>query len=158
MLVALVAAAALAQAAPSATIDHTVAPGANYDKAEFRLWAPAASDHVQAVLVLVPGSNGDGRPMADEPFWQEFAARQHLAIVACRFTDKPHEQGFIEEYVNVSRGSGQALVEALTALADRARHPEVASAPILLWGMSAGGRFNYAFVAGKPQRIAALGG
>src|SRR5205814_6174977 len=102
------------------------------------------------------GSNGDGRPMADEPFWQEFAARQHLAIVACRFTDKPHEQGFIEEYVNVSRGSGQALVDALTAFADRARHPEIASAPILLWGMSAGGQFNYEFVAWKPERVAAF--
>src|SRR5438046_9927407 len=156
MIVALAVTAVLAQAAPSATIDHTVAPGANYDKAEFRLWVPAASDHVQAVLVLVPGSNGDGRPMAGEPFWQEFAARQHLAIVACRFTDKPHEQGFIEEYVNVSRGSGQALVDALTAFADRARHPAIASAPILLWGMSAGGQFNYEFVAWKPERVAAF--
>src|SRR5438034_74502 len=156
MLVALVAAAALAQAAPSATIDHTVAPGTNYDKAEFRLWVPAAPGPVHAVLVLVPGSNGDGRPMADEPFWQEFAARQRLAIVACRFTDKPHDQSFIEEYVNVSRGSGQALIDALTAFADRARHPEIASAPILLWGMSAGGQFNYEFVVWKPERVAAF--
>jgi len=156
MLVALVAAAALTQAASSATIDHTVAPGANYDKAEFRLWMPAAPGPLQAVLVLVPGSNGDGRPMAADPFWQEFAARQRLAIVACRFTDKPHDQGFIEEYVNVSRGSGQALVDALSAFADRARHPEIASAPILLWGMSAGGQFDYEFVAWRPERVAAF--
>jgi hypothetical protein len=25
------------------------------------------------VVVLVPGSNGDGRPMADDSFWREFA-------------------------------------------------------------------------------------
>jgi dienelactone hydrolase len=111
---------------------------------------------VRAVLVLVPGSNGDGRPMADEPFWQEFAARERLAIVACRFTDKPHEQGFIEEYVNVSRGSGQAFLDALTAFADRAHVPGIASAPILLWGMSAGGQFNYEFAAWKPERVAAF--
>jgi len=155
MIVALVVTAALAQAAPPA-IDHTVAPGANYDKAEFRLWVPALSGPVRAVLVLVPGSNGDGRPMADEPFWQEFAARERLAIVACRFTDKPHEQGFIEDYVNVSRGSGQALLDALGDLAVRSKHPELAAEPLLFWGMSAGGQFDYEFAAWKPERVLAF--
>src|SRR4051812_4848649 len=109
MPVALILAAALAQSAAGATIDLTIPPGANFDKAEFRLWSPPSTQRVRATLVLVRGSNGDGRPRADEPFWQEFAARHRLAIVACRFTDKPHEQAFIEHYVNVSRGSGQAL-------------------------------------------------
>src|SRR5690349_16783766 len=113
MLIALTFAVALAQQTAGATLDHTVPPGANFDKAEFRLWIPSGVDRLQAALVLVPGSNGDGRPMADEPFWQAFAVRHHLAILACRFTDKPHEQSFIEEYVNVSRGSGQALLDAL---------------------------------------------
>src|SRR5262249_20079141 len=100
--------------------------------------------------------NGDGRPMADDPFWQEFAARQRLAIVACRFTDKPHDQSFIEDYVNVSHGSGQALLDALSTFADRAHHAELAAAPLLLWGMSAGGQFNYEFVAWKPERVVAF--
>lgn len=30
--------------------------------------------------------------------------------MACRFTDKPHEKSFIERDVNVSNGSGQALL------------------------------------------------
>jgi poly(3-hydroxybutyrate) depolymerase len=148
--------AAVAQTTSGATFDQTVPPGANFDKAEFRLWVPAGSDRLQAALVLVPGSNGDGRPMAAEPFWQEFAARHHLAIVACRFTDKPHDQSFIEDYVNVSRGSGQALLDALTAFARTAGHAELADAPLLLWGMSAGGQFNYEFVAWKPERVIAF--
>ena len=157
MLVALfVAAAALAQAAPSAALDYSAAPGANYDKADFRLWIPPAAGSIQATLVLVPGSNGDGRPMAEEPFWQQFATAHRLAILACRFTDKPHEQSFIEEYVNVARGSGQALLDALTALAPRSQHPELATAPLLLWGMSAGGQFNYEFLAWKPERVVAF--
>src|SRR5262249_48284577 len=105
---------------------------------------------------LVPGSNGDGRPMAAEPFWQDFATRHHLAIVACRFTDKPHDQSFIEEYVNVSRGSGQALLDALTAFARASGRGELAEAPLLLWGMSAGGQFDYEFVAWKPERVVAF--
>ena len=38
----------------------------------------------------------------------------------------------------------------------RSLHPEVASAPLLLWGMSAGGEFNYEFTVWKPERVAAF--
>jgi len=149
---------ALLLASPTAaeTLDHTIPPGNNFDKAEFRLWYPDGAGAFQAVLVLVPGSNGDGRPMAAEPFWQEFAAKHKLAIVACRFTDKPHDQSFIEHYVNVSQGSGQALLDALTAFAKSASHAELATAPLLFWGMSAGGEFNYEFAAWKPERVVAF--
>jgi poly(3-hydroxybutyrate) depolymerase len=104
LLVIALAAAVAAQtgvpaAAPEGTsFDAMIAPGANYDKAEFRLWLPAAAGPVRAVVVLVPGSNGDGRPMAADPVWRDFAARRGLALLACRFTDKAHDQNFIEEY------------------------------------------------------------
>jgi dienelactone hydrolase len=141
---------------PKRIVDYTAPPGLNYDKAEFRFWNPQAPGALRGVVVLVPGSNGDGRSMAEEPFWQEFAAAQRLAIVACRFTDKPHDQGFIEEYVNVSQGSGQALLDALGEFAKQSGHAEVASAPMVLWGMSAGGQFNYEFAAWKPERVIAF--
>jgi len=159
MIVAILATASAAQAqdrAAGTTLDETVPPGANFDKAEFRFWLPAETTAVRAVLVLVPGSNGDGRPMAADAFWQAFASKQQLAIVACRFTDKPHDQSFIEDYVNVSHGSGQALVDVIGTFAERSKHPEIAPAPLLLWGMSAGGQFNYEFVAWKPERVAAF--
>jgi poly(3-hydroxybutyrate) depolymerase len=138
------------------TIDDSIAPGNNYDKAQFRLWYPRGAGDLRAVLVLVPGSNGDGRAMAEDSTWQSFATRNKLAIVACRFTDKPHEQSFIEHYVNVSQGSGQALLDGLSHLAARSQHPEIASAPLLFWGMSAGGEFNYEFVAWRPERVVAF--
>lgn len=156
MLIALITVVTLAQPSAGTSSDQTIPPGANFDKAEFRLWVPAGVDRAQAVLVLVPGSNGDGRPMADDPFWQEFAQRHRLAIIACRFTDKPHDQSFIEDYVNVSHGSGQALLDALTAFAGTSHHAELAAAPLLLWGMSAGGQFNFEFVAWKPERVVAF--
>jgi poly(3-hydroxybutyrate) depolymerase len=147
---------ARAQAPAGTVLDETVAPGANYDKANFRLWLPDQAGDVRAVLVLVPGSNGDGRPEANDAAWQAFATRHHLALVACQFTDKAHDQGFIEEYANVSKGSGQALLDALATLAARAKRPEIATTPLLLWGMSAGGQFNYEFVAWKPERVLAF--
>jgi poly(3-hydroxybutyrate) depolymerase len=142
---------------PAATIlEEAVPPGHNYDKADFKLWLPNDAGSVQAVALLVPGSNGDGRGQVDDPVWQAFAVRHKLALVGVRLTDKPHDQGFIEEYVNVSQGSGQALLDAMSAFATRAKHPELATAPFLLWGMSAGGEFNYEFVCWKPERVVAF--
>jgi len=142
--------------AQSAVMDDSVPPGVNYDKAQFRLWLPKDAAKLRAVLVLVPGSNGDGRNMAQDTVWQAFAAKNRLAIVACRFTDKPHDQNFIEDYVDVSRGSGQALLDILGKFAGRSNHAEIASAPLLLWGMSAGGQFDYEFTAWHPERVAAF--
>jgi len=152
----LVLAGTVARDARAQAIDDSIAPGNNFDKAQFRLWTPRDAGTLRAVLVLVPGSNGDGRAMADDSTWQAFATRNKLAIVACRFTDKPHDQGFIENYVNVSQGSGQALLDGLASLAKRSRRPEIASAPLLFWGMSAGGEFNYEFAAWKPERVVAF--
>jgi poly(3-hydroxybutyrate) depolymerase len=145
-----------AQPSASGVMDEAARPGANYDKAEFRFWSPRSREHLRAVLVLVPGSNGDGRPAAEDTVWQAFATKNKLAIVACRFTDKPHDQSFIEQYANVSQGSGQALLDAISAFAARSKHPEIARAPLLLWGMSAGGEFNYEFTVWKPERVAAF--
>jgi len=138
------------------SLDETVPSGVNYDKADFRMWYPADAASLRAVVVLMPGSNGDGRPMAEEPAWQAFATKNNLALVGGRLTDKPHDQSFIEEYADVSRGSGQALLTALSRFAERTKHPELATAPLFLWGMSAGGEFNYEFVAWKPERVAAF--
>jgi poly(3-hydroxybutyrate) depolymerase len=144
-----------AQTSSSGLLEEAAPPGANYDKAEFRFWYPRTGP-VRAVLVLTPGSNGDGRPDVEDTVWQAFATTNKLALVGCRFTDKPHDQSFIEEYANVSRGSGQALLDAIAKFSTRSQHPEVATAPLLLWGMSAGGEFNYEFTAWKPERVAAF--
>jgi len=154
----LIAAVALIAARPARaqTLDDSIPSGANFDKAQFRLWTPHTSDKLRALLVLVPGSNGDGRAMAEDTVWQAFAAKNKLAIIACRFTDKQHDQGFIEDYVNVSRGSGQALLDAIGHFAGRSGHAELSSAPLLLWGMSAGGQFDYEMAVWKPEKVAAF--
>src|ERR1017187_268080 len=153
---ALVVAASMLPVARAATLDEAAAPGKNYARAEFRLWDSDGAGRIQASVVLMPGSNGDGRSQVDDPVWQAFAVKHKLALVGCRFTDKPHEQSFIEDYANVSQGSGQALLDTLAAFAARAEHPELAAAPLLLWGMSAGGQFNYELVAWKPERVVAF--
>jgi poly(3-hydroxybutyrate) depolymerase len=143
----------VARPAQAETHDVEMPSGANYDRAAFRLWLPDDVETVRAILVLVPGSNGDGRDQVETPLWQEFATQHHLALVGVQLTDKQHEHMFIEHYIDVSGGSGQAFLDALTRLGEMAGHSEVGSAPFLLWGMSAGGEFNYEMALWKPDRV-----
>jgi dienelactone hydrolase len=148
--------------------DVTIPPGENYDKAGFRLWLPDESDTLRGVLVAVHGSNADSRPWVKQSSWREFAERRNvnarasywqdialrhgLALLGCYFTDRRHENMFIEEYTKVDEGSGQALLDALADLAGQSGHPELADAPLAFWGMSAGGQFNYEFACWRPGR------
>src|SRR6185503_17554460 len=64
--------------APS-VFNFTASPGDNYDKAEFRLWHSGVPGPIRGVVVLTPGSNGDGRGDVDDPVWQSFAREHQLA-------------------------------------------------------------------------------
>lgn len=136
------------------THDVDMPAGANFDKASFRLWVPDGLARVRAVLVLVPGSNGDGRAQVEDADWRELATKRDLALVGLYMTDREHDDMFIEHYIEVNKGSGDTFLSALSQLGERAGHPEVASAPLLLWGMSAGGEFNYEMALWKPERVA----
>ncbi len=81
-----------AQPASTATYDVTMPPGANFDKANFRLWLPGGTAPVQGIVVLTPGSNGDGRDAVLDTVWQAFATK-NLALVASQLSDKPRVCG-----------------------------------------------------------------
>jgi len=136
--------------------DAELPPGTNYAVAAFRFWCPQEVRTVRGVAVLVPGSNGDGRPLVNDPFWQAFARQHELALTGCFFKDHPHEDMNIEEYARASAGSGQALLDALARFAREAARPEVAAAPVVFWGHSAGGEFNYEFACWQPGRVLAF--
>jgi dienelactone hydrolase len=62
----------------------------------------------------------------------------------------------IEQYVDVNKGSGQALLDILRNFSVISHHSELADTPVALWGMSAGGEFNYEFACWKPERTIAF--
>jgi poly(3-hydroxybutyrate) depolymerase len=158
ILLAAIFSPALVKARPAdgTTLEDIEPSGNNYDKAAFKLWLPDNTPAIRAVLVLMPGSNGDARPQVDDDFWRKFATDHNLALLGCEITDKPHDQKFVEQYANVSLGSGQTLLDALALFAKQSKHSELVGAPLLLWGMSAGGEFNYEFAAWKPEQVAAF--
>ncbi|HUJ44243.1 MAG TPA: hypothetical protein VLW52_11605 [Opitutaceae bacterium] len=143
-------------AGTDATIDVEFPPGPNFAVAAFRWWHPPDAAALRGAAVLVPGSNSDGRAQVGDPFWQDFARQHRLALVGCWFTDHPHENMNIEDYPRAPDGSGAALLEAVDRLAKAAAHSEAATAPLLLWGVSAGGEFNYEFACWQPARVAAF--
>ena len=149
-------AAAVTVAEEGQVYDVDVPAGTNYAVARFRLWHPPEVKVLRAVAALVPGSNDDGRALAQDLFWQEFARRHRLALLGCCFKDYPHENMNIEAYARAGDGSGPALLEALGRLAKATEHAEVAAAPLLLWGHSAGGEFNYEFACWRPERVLAF--
>ena len=119
--------------------------------AAFRLYVPDSVRTVRSVIVLVPGLDGDGRGMADDPGWQSLAERTHSGLLGCFFQGKSGGSYFLAD-----RWSGPILLEALRNLARISGHPDVEEAPLALWGHSAGGQFNFNFANWKPERTVAF--
>ena len=146
----------LAAAVNATTLSSATTAGTNFSAAAFRFWSPDGAGSLRGLVVLVPGSNCDGRWMVEDGFWQDFARRHEFGLVGCLFKDRPHDNMNIEEYARASAGSGQALLDAICEFAARANNPGIADAPLLLWGHSAGGEFNYEFACWKPERVLAF--
>lgn len=119
-------------------------PGA-YETANFRLWHPNPKTPTRAMLVLVPGANGDGRGMANDPNWQDLAERHQMGIVACHFSGGG--------YQDPAAGTGDALDDAIDELAEAIGQKDLSDLPLVMWGHSAGGQFNFNYVQWKPKRV-----
>ena len=137
-------------------LNDSIPPGKNYEKAAFRLWYPDDLKMINGILVLVPGSNSDGRFLATDTLWQNFSIKHRFAIIACYFKDYEKPDSFIEQYINVNQGSGQALLDVIKKFSLSSGHGELDNAPLLFWGASAGGQFNYEFACWNPERVIAF--
>jgi hypothetical protein len=130
-------------------LEDEVSPRDNFTTAAFRFWSPAYAQPIRAIIVLVPGLRGDGRGMVDDSSWQALAQKYRLALVGCNLIGPGN-------YYEAPNGTGDALLEALKKFGEQSNHPEVATAPLLLYGESAGGQFDYDFVLWKPERVMAF--
>lgn len=97
----------------------------NFYEARARLWIPSGAGKVEAVLVLLNGTDSDARPAVSQPDWQAFAKKQNLALLGCYF------RGDGEPYENASGGSGGALLQMVRILAEESGHHELFSSPLL---------------------------
>jgi hypothetical protein len=151
------AACANSPAPQAITADVTIPPDSvskSYKIASFRLWYPKGVDNVRGILVLVPGSNSDGRYDVGLSEWQEFATSEKFALMGCYFTD--HQVVGDEVYAQANLGSGNATLGAISQFASQTGRCELENAPLLIWGFSAGGEFAYDFTCFRPDRVIAF--
>jgi pimeloyl-ACP methyl ester carboxylesterase len=104
----------------------------------------------------MPGSNDDGCRQVSDTIWQAFAWKHGFALLGCWYTDYKRSDMFIERYADVSKGSGQALIDVIGRFSLSSKHSELEVAPLLMWGFSAGGQFNYEFACWNPGRVIAF--
>jgi pimeloyl-ACP methyl ester carboxylesterase len=100
------------------------------------------------VLVLLPGMNGDGRILASEKSWQDFAKTQGLGLVGVSFASPA---GLLyghpaKGYYYPEQGSGEALITGLNKIYGK-------DVKILLYGFSGGAQFGSRFTELYPERI-----
>ena len=133
---------------PPLQFDYDAPAGAGYDVAKYHFWSPAYTQPLRGMIIMTPGADGDGRGMTNEAAWQDLARPYRLGLVASFLKGK--------DYQRPERGTGQTLHDALTHFADQSGHPEVATVPLLLWGISAGGQFDYNYVLWKPEQVMAF--
>lgn len=129
-------------------------PAVQIKTVAFKGWLPVHDGPLRGTLVLVPGRLGDGRGMAADLKWQELATSIGFAVLGCQFADgDPAIYQFDEKY-DVAR----SIAAAVKHLAQLSGHAELETAPLALWGISAGSNVAARQTNFAPMRIVAMAG
>jgi dienelactone hydrolase len=134
------------------TSDYSFSEGQNFELAEFRFWKPNSNNDYKGVLVIVPGFNGDGRKAVLDSVWQNFATKHNFLIAACHFKDYKDSVGK-PPYREVSKGSGEVLLTAIKSYSKTISKNYINDLPLLFFGFSAGGQYNYEFACWRPEKV-----
>jgi len=127
--------------------------GAALDIARFRWWAPPDVKNLRGVIVLIPGRNGDGRGLVDNPEWQQFANEMQFALVGCSFYG---EKDHFTYQGDPTGDVAKTINDAVEKLAAKNGHPELKRPPLVLWGHSAGACVNEVYAYRFPDRALAV--
>ncbi len=150
---ALAAAAAVAIPAVPArghggAVECAIAPeaGANFFEARFRMAPPPG--RARGAVVLVPGTDGDGRGWAEASEWRDWAHGLGWAVVGCHFRG----DGAVD-YPRAAGGSGGALLRALGEMGAATGQPGFGTVPVVVYGHSAGAEFAWRLAAWRPDLV-----
>lgn len=135
-------------------VTTTIAPGNNYKLANFRLVVPKKYDECKAILLAIPGYQGNGLAIADRKGWLDFAIENKLAIMTVHMQSDRKRPN----YHKMDQDSGRAFFEALSQLTKKAKMPKINDLPLLVTGHSAGGQCAFGMACIAPERIIAFAG
>lgn len=112
------------------------------------VWFANTAKDPKAVLVLCPGMNGNGKPLVEDPKWQNFAAGNRLALAGLSFASPPSQLYANTGYTFPEQGSGEILLAAVRERFGR-------DLPLLIYGFSSGAYFTESFVNWRPDSVVA---
>jgi dienelactone hydrolase len=110
------------------------------EAATFELWMPGDIGYAKGIVVI--SKHGAGRNLFAHPELRKIARELHLAIFM--FEGNPVQRGFWPRSL---------LYERLNAFAEKSGHPELAHAPLFLFGHSNGTGFSAIFPAAESGRV-----
>lgn len=125
--------------------------GDNFVSSSFRLWIPDNLDQPKALLILLPGFNGNGLNLVEKSIWRELAIEKQIALIGCSFQC---ENGLVN-YDEAQEGSGRVLEEAIFSMGQKIGL-NLSLCKLMFFGHSAGGQFGFHFACWKPERTIAF--
>ncbi len=121
------------------------------DFAEYGVWVPESGKPLRGVLVLQHGCTMEqfGITKPYDLQYHAFAREWGLAVLETAI------HGDCHIWAHPESGSAAALVKILSEAGGATGHPELATAPWLIWGHSGGGHWTLAMLRDYPERILA---
>jgi hypothetical protein len=110
------------------------------EEVAFDLWVPDGVDVLRGIVVM--SGHGSGSPLFKRQDLRALARELRLALFV--FNGNPMQRGFWPRSL---------LFEQLKAFGVVSGHPELAHAPLFLYGHSNGTGFSAVFAAGEPERV-----
>jgi dienelactone hydrolase len=148
---------ASAAASGSSHFETTVEPLANEDIASpcaFAITIAVPEEPIDAVWVIYDRGH-DVHDLYSDPKVLDFAGRLHLALLLHSHCPGKSPKDRDDMNMDPASGLGRVLFAALSQFADLSRHPELASAKVILLGFSGAGSLCARMVNFVPERIVA---
>jgi hypothetical protein len=130
----------------------------------FTLWIPDGVPRLRGIIVHQHGAgttaSKEGSTAAYDLHWQALAKKWDCALLGPSYHVVNEKidisPGASELWFDPRRGSEKTFLKALTDLAARANHPEIATVPWALWGHSGGGIWSDVMTTLHPDRVIAV--
>ena len=132
-------------------------PGELIFPVKYTVWIPAGLQIIRGIVVhqhgCGEGSCKSGLTGAYDLHWQALAKKHGCALLSPSY-EQP-QKADCQMWCDPRNGSAVTFDRALKDLGEQSGHPELASAPLALWGHSGGGHWCGGMVMTQPERIVA---
>ncbi len=125
-------------------VDLTPAPGITTAALDYRKDVPVSE--ASGIVVLLPGSNGNGAFLLNDTGWTEFARDNKFVLAALTFVSDEDDLREERGYYDAAAGSGEIAAAALKSIG-------AGRLPVFMYGFSGGAHFTASFAQRFPSLL-----